>query len=77
MRIDALRALGQQSELLALLDTKRLATFPRAAELRVLRGQLRAAAHRCNEAAADLGDKPSVADQRLLQACQLRSAQGN
>jgi tetratricopeptide (TPR) repeat protein len=53
VRVDALQALGRSGEALAFLRTLPLAQLPRAAELRVIRGELAARAGQCQEALAD------------------------
>jgi hypothetical protein len=53
IRVDCALALGQRSLALALLDRMTLAHQPRATELLVVRGELRAEQGRCDEAVAD------------------------
>jgi TolA-binding protein len=52
-RVDALRALGRNNDALSILDGLSLERLPRSRELRVLRGELRAARGRCVEAVTD------------------------
>jgi tetratricopeptide (TPR) repeat protein len=54
-RIDALLELDDRVHALELLDRTQLTELPRARELAVLRGELRGAVGRCNQAVADLG----------------------
>jgi tetratricopeptide (TPR) repeat protein len=54
-RIDALLELEDRADALEILDRAQLTELPRARELAVLRGELRGAAGRCNQAMADLG----------------------
>ncbi len=67
LRITALLALKRQGEALTLLDSQRLdALLPRSLELRVIRGELRAAAGRCDEATRDFTTTIAVARGSLL-----------
>lgn len=52
-RVDALLLSGQRAEALAILERVSFARLPRGGELRVLRGELRAASGRCQDALAD------------------------
>jgi len=54
-RIDALLELDDRVHALEILDRTQLTELPRARELAVLRGELRGAVGRCNQAVADLG----------------------
>jgi hypothetical protein len=61
IQVEALLALGDRAAALRLLDDDAsLGRGPRARELLVLRGELRAAASRCAEAVADLGQSLSA-----------------
>jgi hypothetical protein len=53
VRVDALLALHRTSAALAALDAMALDATPRGPELRLLRAELRASAHRCADAVAD------------------------
>ncbi len=53
VRVDALLATGARAEALKTLDSLPLARLPRAAELRVLRAELRSGLGRCAEAIPD------------------------
>jgi TolA-binding protein len=53
LRIEALLALGQRNDALALLDAASLASLPNQDEQRVVRGELRAASGRWREAQQD------------------------
>jgi hypothetical protein len=66
LRIEALLALGQRNDALALLDAASLASLPNQDEQRVVRGELRAASGRWREAQQDFDE--------LLQRRALRSA---
>jgi TolA-binding protein len=55
LRVDALLLVGRRREALPILDGRVLAESPRARELGVVRGELRAEAGRCAEAARDFG----------------------
>lgn len=52
-RVDALLLSGRRAEALAILERTSFARLPRGGELRVLRGELRAASGRCNDALSD------------------------
>jgi hypothetical protein len=52
-RVDALLQLDRRAEALAVLDGARFQRLPRGGELRLLRGELRAAAGRCRQADGD------------------------
>jgi tetratricopeptide (TPR) repeat protein len=71
-RIDALLALGRRGQALDGLEALPLARVPRGAELRVLRGELRAGRGRLDEAADDFtavlsaGDAPAAVIERAL-----------
>jgi hypothetical protein len=52
-KVSALAALHRESEALAILDALEIDAHPRSLELTVLRGELRARAGRCEDAAAD------------------------
>jgi TolA-binding protein len=52
-RVDALLLLGRRAEALAILDRTSFARLPRGGELRVLRGELRAASGHCKDALSD------------------------
>lgn len=52
-RVDALLLLGRRAEALGILEQTSFARLPRGGELRVLRGELRAASGRCKDALAD------------------------
>jgi hypothetical protein len=55
-RVEALRALDRAPDALALLDAADLKRLPRGRELRVLRGELRVATGRCQQAIADFDE---------------------
>ena len=71
-RIDALLALGRRGQALERLEALPLARLPRGAELRVLRGELRAGRGRLDEAVDDFtavlskGDAPAAVIERAL-----------
>jgi hypothetical protein len=52
-RVDALLSLGRRGEALAALEAVNVGGLPRARELGVVRGELRAEAGRCKEAVRD------------------------
>ncbi len=71
LRVHALLSLGQKGEALVLLDSLGPEGFkPRGVELRVIRGELRAAAGRCKEAYQDFTQVLDVAQGALLQRAQ-------
>jgi Flp pilus assembly protein TadD len=55
VRVEALLALGERGAALRLLDDLPIDESPRARQLLVLRGELRATADRCSDALRDLG----------------------
>jgi hypothetical protein len=59
--VDALLANGEQARALLELDALNLDAMPRSLELHVVRGELRAARHRCIEAEPDLSAALAVA----------------
>jgi hypothetical protein len=61
-RVDALLQTGERSRALAALDQLPLDGLPRARELRLTRGELRAEAGRCRDALADLAPIANGAD---------------
>lgn len=59
-RVDALLLLGRRAEALGILEQTSFARLPRGGELRVLRGELRAASGRCKDALADFGTSTAM-----------------
>ena len=70
VQVDAWQFLGNQKQVLAVLETHSFDRLPRGGELRVLRGELRAASFRCADALADFDHvaKTAQADPLLERA---------
>jgi hypothetical protein len=68
VRVEALLALDERVAALRLLDGLAVDGSPGSRQLLVLRGELRAAAGRCSEAAADLGGALSAAPRDAVDA---------
>jgi hypothetical protein len=61
-RVDALLSLGRRGDALAALESVYVASLPRARELTVVRGELRAEAGRCKQAARDFDVAAALGD---------------
>jgi hypothetical protein len=72
-KISALVANDREAEALALLDETKLDDHPRSLELTILRGELRARAHRCTDA---VGDFESALARDLESTLRARAAKG-
>ncbi len=81
LRIEAQLALGQREGALKTLDHTTLTSLPRADEMAVIRGELRAAVGRCSEADADflphLSGADELAERALMARAECRAHQGN
>jgi TolA-binding protein len=80
LHVEALLALGRRSDARAALDRLSLAGLPRARELSVVRGELRAEAGRCRDAERDLagvrGDD-ELAERALVGLADCRARRGD
>src|SRR5207253_11499207 len=62
-RVEALLRLGRRNHALDSLDRISLSGMPRAREFAVIRGELRAESHRCNEALRDFAAAADGSDE--------------